>query len=143
MTDYRVQEATFPFPGEAWVDSSMNIIRHPETHTSLIVTRGKIPPGRTFSEELEFQWQQLEPLVEQLNSEPRQRVRLTQAPAVYAVETRSQFIRAGAAHHQRQLAIELPDGKSLLILTFTAMQSFSAAEEHYWQQVKNTLIFTV
>lgn len=143
MMDYRIQEATFPFPGEEWVDSSMNIIKHPKTHTSLIVARGKIPADRTFKEELEFQWQQLSPLVEQLKSEPSQLVRLTQAPTVYAVETISQFIRAENTHHQRQLAIELPDGKNMLILTYTAMQPFSVEEDQYWQQVKNTLTFTV
>lgn len=143
MMDYRIQEGTLPFPGKEWVDSSMNIIKHPGTHTSLIVARGKIPAGRTFKEELELQWQQLAPLVEQLKSEPPQLVRLTQAPAVYAVETISQFTRAENTHYQRQLAIELPKGKSMLILTYTAMQPFSVEEDQYWQQVKNTLTFTV
>ncbi|AJJ72182.1 MULTISPECIES: DcrB-related protein [Yersinia pseudotuberculosis complex] len=142
MKDYRIQEGVFPFPGKDWVDSSMNIIKHPKTHTSLIVTRGKIPASRTFREELDFQWQQLAPLVEQLQSDPPQRVALRQAPDAHAVETLSQFIRADNTHYQRQLAIELSDPHSMLILTYTAMQPFSTEEDQYWQQVKNTLMLT-
>lgn len=139
MQNYVINEGSFLWPGEAWLDNSMNIIRNTQTQASLIVSRGQLAAGRTPEEELDHQWALLLPMVSDLHSEPRQPIVLPLQPNVKAFETLSRFIRAENTHHQYQLAVGLPDNTALLIFTLSAMQPFTEEEKLYWQRFKETL----
>ncbi|EMA5682103.1 DcrB-related protein [Salmonella enterica] len=139
MKEYTLQEAVLPFPGEEWQDNSMNVFRHPQTQASVIISRGKCAQGRSFDEELDAQWALFRPLAEHLDIAPRQTVTLPDYPKVPARETCSTYRRSGREFHQWQLALLLPDGFSLLVITQTTLEEPSENDLLYRARLKRDL----
>ncbi|RJT33423.1 DUF1795 domain-containing protein, partial [Rahnella woolbedingensis] len=84
------------------------------------------PKGRTFEEELDYQWSLLIDNVELIRSESRQVRHLSRSPGYVALETECDFKRGAHVQYQRQLAIHLPERHQMLIFTSTALAPFSA-----------------
>lgn len=143
IKEYTLQEAVLPFPGEAWQDNSMNVFRHPETQASVIISRGKCTPGRSLDEELDAQWELFRPMAEELDIAPRQIVVLPEVPNVPARETCCTYRRSGMEFHQWQLALLLPDGLSLLVITQTTLKAASESDLLYRDRLKRDLKLSV
>ncbi|QLK63642.1 DUF1795 domain-containing protein (plasmid) [Enterobacteriaceae bacterium Kacie_13] len=143
MSLYHIDECRFPLPDNGnWLDCSLNIFRSINDASSLIVSRGIIPPERTFEEELDHQWSLLLGQIELLYSKPRRPRTLTQSPGYAALETDCCFRRGKHIQHQRQLAIHLPEREQMLIFTQTALQPFSDDQDSYWQKLCQSLSLT-
>ncbi len=136
MKTYHLPEASLLFPGEGWLDNSMNVFRHSVTQASVIVTRGKCAQNRSLDDELDAQWQQLLSMTEQFDMGPRKPVSLPGCPDVAARETCCSFTRAGVTYHQWQLALLLPDSQSLLVATQTTLNEPQEEDLRYRETLK-------
>lgn len=143
MSLYHINECRFPLPdSDNWQDCTLNIFRNNEDNSSLIVSRGFIPKGRTFEEELDHQWSLLLDTVELKRSETRKIRVLPMSRSYVALETECDFKRGAHIHFQRQLAIHLPERHQMLIFTSTALAPFSAEQDLYWQKLCQSLCLT-
>lgn len=140
MKPYQIDEGTFVLPDDrAGQDRSLNIFRHSADSTVLMVSRGAIPEKFTFEEELENQWAQLLAVVDMQHCEPGTRVQLPRSPGFDARQTDCHFRRGANTQYQRQLAIHLPASRQMLIFTHTSLHPFTAANNQYWQQLRETV----
>ena len=135
---YRMNEGHLALLGEGWTDCTMHVIRHIHSHASLIITRGVITPGRTFAGELQYQHEQISQQIADFQQSEAVPVHLPLLPDCPARETAATYTRGQHVCHQRQLAVQLPEQR-LLILTCTTLQAFSSDDEAFWLNVKNTL----
>ncbi|MDU2941968.1 MAG: DcrB-related protein [Enterobacteriaceae bacterium] len=142
MENYTLPEVILPFPGENWLDKSMNIFRHPDTQSSVVITRGRCAYERSLDEELDAQWRHLESMTEQFDLAPRENVVLPGCPQTPARIMRCSFIRSGMVYHQWQLALLLSDKTSTLIITQTTLNEPDEQDLYYREKLKQEIRLT-
>lgn len=135
---YRMNEGHLALTGEDWLDCTMQVIRNTRTHTSLVITRAVIAGDRSFDDELVFQWAQVAAQIDNYQQTPPVTLTLPLLPDCPARETTTTYLREPYFCCQRQLAVLMPE-RRLLMLTCTALNTFSEEDERFWLQVKNTL----
>lgn len=138
MTIYQMNDGRFVIKGEGWSDRTMHIIKNAHRSASLVVTRGRVPNGRTFDEELVSEYARLASQIAYFNQTEPVSVTLPHLPGCPAREISATYRHHGIVCHQRQVAVLLP-GKRIVIVTYAMQRAFGLEDEIFWQRVKATL----
>jgi len=138
MTIYQMNDGRFVLKGEGWSDRTMHVIKNGRSAASLVVTRGRVPNGRTFDEELAAEYAMLATQIAHFDQTQPVSVTLPHLPGCPARETCATYPRQDVVCHQRQVAVLLP-GSRIVIVTCVMQRAFGLEDEIFWQRVKATL----
>lgn len=130
---YHIHEGSFDAPPDI-IDRSVNVLVAPgDTGVSVVVSRDRLQSGEVLEGFMKRQLSDLARQVSKLQETGRKAVWLgPQSQNVQGIDIATQFKQHGQAIHQRQSAFVLPDGRQVLILTYSTAAAISKEQHKSW-----------